>query len=74
MKRPVYVARAARRSCIIGGIFLVATGFLPTVCFAEHSEIYRVEEDWELVVNDPDAVSYSPQITFFMSPTHSDSQ
>ena len=30
--------------------------------------VVRVEEDWELVVNDPDADSVSPQVTCTMSP------
>ena len=54
----------------IGGIFCtVFPAFLglPT-CDAQESEIYRIEEDWQLVLNEPDAVNVSPQITFFTSP------
>lgn len=51
----------------IGGILCATLLGLPT-CYADQSEIYRVEEDWELVLNEPDRDNVSPQITFFMSP------
>ncbi|TWT84834.1 hypothetical protein CA13_63150 [Planctomycetes bacterium CA13] len=37
-------------------------------CYADDSTIFKIEEVWELVVNEPDAASNSPQITFFISP------
>jgi hypothetical protein len=33
------------------------------------AEIVKVEEVWEMVVSEPDAATYSPQITFFTSPS-----
>ncbi len=44
-----------------------------SVCFASEPQIYLIEEDWELTVNDPDPICNSPQITFFTSPTASES-
>lgn len=40
------------------------------MAFAGEPSVYKIEEDWELVVNEPDATNNSPQITFFMSPNH----
>jgi hypothetical protein len=33
-----------------------------------YGEPWKIEEDWELVVNDPDPITNSPQITFFTCP------
>jgi hypothetical protein len=52
----------------IGGIFCAAFLGLP-ICNAQESEIILIEEDWELVLNEPDANTVSPQITFFTSPS-----
>ena len=30
--------------------------------------VYKVEEDWELVVIEPDALNFSPQVNLFISP------
>ncbi|MGV3486543.1 MAG: hypothetical protein ACO1RT_19150 [Planctomycetaceae bacterium] len=38
------------------------------VCSANEPRIYRIEEDWELVINEPDAASNSPQVTFSTYP------
>lgn len=51
----------------IGGICL-ALMFLATPCVAQ-SSIFRIEEDWEMVVHQPDPIIYSPQVTFFTSPS-----
>ena len=40
------------------------------MAFAGEPSVYKIEEDWELVVNEPDATNNSPQITFFMSSNH----
>lgn len=40
------------------------------VLLAEEPTVYKVEEDWELVVNEPDPSNNSPQVTFFTSPSH----
>ena len=39
-------------------------------CWQSQPTVYKVEEDWELVVNEPDPANNSPQITFFTSPSH----
>ncbi len=38
----------------------------------EGGSINRIEEDWELVVGEPDASSNAPQVTCMMSPTDGD--
>lgn len=60
---------------LIGGILFGGTlglcGNLPgQKLLAAEPTVYKVEEDWELVVNQPDASNNSPQITFFASPSH----
>jgi hypothetical protein len=59
---------------IVGVLFggtLGLCGNLPgQKSLAAEPTVYKVEEDWELVVNQPDASSNSPQITFFTSPSH----
>lgn len=57
------------RSCVfIGMILLVTLASVPT-CFSANSTIYKIEEDWEMVINDPDPANHSPQVTFFTSPS-----
>lgn len=57
------------RSCVfIGGILLASMAGSPA-CLAADSTIYKIEEDWEMVLNDPDPANYSPQVTFFASPS-----
>lgn len=63
---------AALLANVIGGIVFGALICTPAPCQAEQSEIWKIEEDWELVVNDPDPNTYCPQVTFFASPTTSD--
>lgn len=48
---------------ILGAVVVAATAPL---AFAE--EIVRVEEDWELVVREPDATCTAPQVTCVISP------
>ena len=57
------------RERIVGGIvFALVSAVLPT-CVAEDSSIYKVEEDWEMVINEPDPSNYSPQVTLYTSPS-----
>jgi hypothetical protein len=51
-----------------GGIFCATLLASPT-CSGEESEIYLIQEDWEMVVSEPDAATVSPQVTFFTSPS-----
>ena len=47
---------------------------LTTVAGATDPQLFMVEEDWELVINEPDVKINSPQIAFFLYPDaeHSD--
>lgn len=67
------------RSAIAAGYFRPWPGLgalLLAVCStgiqagdAAAADIYRVEEDWEMVVNEPDSSIHSPQVTLFLAPT-----
>jgi hypothetical protein len=50
----------------------MALTLLPTGTFAQAVNIVRVEEDWELVVDQPDSATTAPQVTCMMSPTGSE--
>lgn len=47
------------------GAAIAAAAFCPA---ASANDVYRVEEDWELVVADPDATTVAPQVTTSISP------
>lgn len=53
----------------VGGICAAITLWLGSISFAEDRSIYRIEEDWELRINDPDPANFSPQLTLFVSPS-----
>ncbi len=56
-------------SAVIGGILWISTlAGMPT-CAAADASMYKIEEVWEMVVNEPDPANYSPQVTFFTSPS-----
>ncbi len=71
MNRAIFTRRSRRR-CFLGGMFLIATSLTINVNAEETPEVIRVEEDWELVVNQPEPALFSPQITLFVSPTSSE--
>lgn len=73
MKTSFNAHNVVKRTMIIGGIMLATALTSQGVCLAETSVIYKIEEDWELVINEPDPVTISPQITFFTSPSSSES-
>jgi hypothetical protein len=73
MKIALLARTAARIKTLIGGLVFATLLVSPSICQADESEIFRIEEDWEMVVNDPDPTNYCPQVTFFTSPTNSDS-
>ncbi|WP_372721502.1 hypothetical protein [Novipirellula sp.] len=53
---------------MIGGILTLAVA--PAAdCSAEDVAIFKIEEDWEMVLNEPDPINHSPQVTFFTTPT-----
>ena len=47
----------------------MALTLLPTGAFAQAVNIVKVEEDWELVVDQPDSDTTAPQVTCMISPT-----
>ena len=55
---------------LFGGTLVLCGNLSGQKSLAAEPTVYKVEEDWELVVNQPDASSNSPQITFFTSPSH----
>lgn len=57
---------AARTMMIAGGFCLFAT--LGPAAQADGPDLFMVEEDWELVINEPDTKINSPQVAFFLYP------
>ncbi|WP_144057719.1 hypothetical protein [Novipirellula maiorica] len=56
------------------GQFAIATCLAFTMtssmfCHGQDVAIFKIEEDWEMVLNEPDAINHSPQVTFFTTPT-----
>ena len=54
---------------IIGGIIFASVSTAVPACTASEPAIYKVEEDWEMVISEPDSINISPQITFATSPS-----
>ena len=55
----------------IGGI-VCATLLSSPNCYGENAEISAIEEDWEMVVNEPVAANVSPQVTVCLTPDDQD--
>lgn len=55
---------------LFGGVLGLCGDPQRQALLADQPTVYKVEEDWELVVNEPDPANNSPQITFFTSPSH----
>lgn len=66
------LAAARRRAFVHASFVAVAAMLFATPARAESPQLYKVEEDWELVVNEPDPDTNSPQITFFTCPDATD--
>lgn len=69
----VSCARAARTARPFGSVsatrmMVLALCALFPASWAAADEIVRIEEDWELVVADPDPSSFAPQVTCTFSP------
>lgn len=60
-------ARAARFSSVRFALTIVGCTLLGAAA-ARAADIVRIEEDWELVVADPDPASFAPQVTSTISP------
>ena len=58
---------AARRMCRVTCVFAVIALLAAKPLVA--ADIVRVEEDWELVVKEPDVDTQAPQVTCVISPT-----
>ena len=71
MKAISPTVRVSRRSWLpILGIVLL-TGILSPACLRAQTaggDVYRVEEDWQLVVNEPDTINNGPQVTCTIAP------
>ena len=59
---------AARRRWLRWFLLLAFLGLWAAASPAALGEVVRVEEDWELVIGDPDPNSASPQVTCTISP------
>ncbi len=57
---------ATRLLRTLGLGFLIVGFTMP--CAAQTPAVQMIEEDWEMVINEPDPNSHSPQVTFFTSP------
>ena len=55
----------------IGGI-VCATLLSSPNCYVENAEISAIEEDWEMVVNEPVAANVLPQVTYSSTPYDQD--
>ena len=69
MRRFAAARSPAARGVLAGIALLISTATVR----ADEASIYKVEEDWELVINDPDPSLNSPQITFFTMPDPAES-
>jgi hypothetical protein len=65
------ILRVCRSSCLpILGMALLTGILSPSPLRAQTAggDVYRVEEDWQLVVNEPDTINNGPQVTCTISP------
>jgi hypothetical protein len=69
MAHQITGALRALTVAVIGGILLGPLLVQPALCYADSPSIWKVEEDWELVINEPEDNTNSPQVTFFMTPS-----
>ena len=67
--RTIFGVFHAPTAVFIGGMVAACTLTTNHVSMAEDAAVYMVEEDWEMVINEPDSDNNSPQITFFTSPS-----
>lgn len=68
MMRNTFGVRCAHVA-VIGGMVVACTLTTAKESTASEPVVYKVEEDWEMVVNEPDVANNSPQVTFFTSPS-----
>lgn len=53
---------------VIGWMTLILI-LTSATAYGDQPAIWKVEEDWEMVIYEPDPSIYSPQVTFFTSPS-----
>jgi hypothetical protein len=66
MSRIAMVQAARRVVLFAGGLCLLAT--LPCRAHGETATVFLVEEEWEMVLNEPEPAINSPQVAFFLYP------
>jgi len=54
---------------IISLTWMAATLAPAISCFASQPTIWKIEEDWEMIVIEPQPTSNAPQVTFYTSPS-----
>lgn len=69
MTHQIHLALRALIATVIGGILLGPFSAESTHCYGEQPTIWKIEEDWEMVINDPEDNINSPQTTFFITPS-----
>lgn len=69
MTHPLSRTLRALTAAVIGGILLGPFVVQPAPCLAGSPSVWKVEEDWEMVINEPEDNSNSPQVTFFVTPS-----
>ncbi len=66
MSRTLNVRGARRALLFAASICLLAA--LPVRADAQTATVYLVEEEWEMVINEPEPAINSPQVAFFLYP------
>ena len=69
MTHQITGALRALTAAVIGGILLGSLMVQPALVYADGPTIWKVEEEWELVINEPEDNTNSPQVTFFVTPS-----
>jgi hypothetical protein len=73
MKAICSTVRVYRRSWLPILAMMLVTGILSASSLRAQTvggDVYRVEEDWQLVVNEPDTINNGPQVTCTISPAN----
>lgn len=68
MKRTSLSTAPVRAGKTLALLAITALLLLPGLAAAADTDVVRVEEDWELVLTEPDVATVAPQVTCTMSP------
>jgi hypothetical protein len=71
MMRIGHCVATTLRKCVVGGIVFALVSTALPACLAADPTVWKIEEEWEMVINEPDSPIFSPQVTFFTSPSAS---